>query len=200
VIIGETTGHDHRKKNPVALEYTTHVWYYTAMEIMILVDEHDNPIGTMEKMEAHRRGLLHRAFSCFVFNDRRETLIQRRAANKYHNPGIWANTCCSHPRPGENIIEAVKRRMPEELGFAIANPRELMWFIYKAEFPNGLTEHELDHVVIAEYNGESIKQNPDEVAEIRWISRKDLEAEVAANPENFSFWLKRILELNVLPW
>ncbi len=167
--------------------------------MMILVDENDNPVGEVEKMEAHSKGVLHRAFSCFVFNDRGETLIQQRALGKYHNPGIWANTCCSHPRPGESTEVAAKRRMVEELGFC-AQARDIGWFIYKAEFPNGLTEYELDHVLVANYNGQMIVPNPDEVAGIRWISKRDLEHEISETPEKFSFWLREIMNLNILPW
>jgi len=167
------------------------------MEIMILVDENDNPIGEMEKMEAHRKGLLHRAFSGFVINKKKELLIQRRALGKYHNPGIWANTVCSHPRPGESVIDGVQRRVTEELGFT-AEFTYIDKFIYKAEFSNGLTEHELDHVCVANYNGEEIILNPDEVAAVRWISHADLEKEIAANPNSFSYWLKEILKLGII--
>ncbi len=120
-------------------------------EIIILVDEKDNPVGETGKMDAHKQGFLHRAFSCFVFDDKKNLLIQQRSHNNYHNPDIWANTCCSHPRPSETIVNAAKRRMVEELGFNV-DTSEIGWFIYKSEFPNGLTEHELDHVVIAAYN------------------------------------------------
>jgi isopentenyl-diphosphate delta-isomerase len=166
-------------------------------EMMILVDEHDNPIGEMEKMEAHRKGLLHRAFSGFAFNDRRELLIQRRALGKYHNPGIWANTVCSHPRKGESAADAARRRAREELGFE-ADFADIGNFIYRAEFPNGLTEHELDHVCVAAYGGQEIRPNPDEVCDWRWIARGALESEIAGAPEKFSYWLREILARGIV--
>jgi isopentenyl-diphosphate delta-isomerase len=168
-----------------------------SMEMMLLVDESDNVTGEMEKMEAHRKGLLHRAFSGFVFNDRNELLIQRRALGKYHNPGIWANTVCSHPRRGESIEDAVARRVFEELGFH-AEFKDIGFFIYKAEFPNGMTEHELDHVCVASYNGEPVAPDPGEVDSFRWISRADLEREIAGNPSGFSYWLREILSRGII--
>jgi len=165
---------------------------------VILVDEHDNVLGEMEKHEAHLDGgRLHRAFSGFVFNEKHELLIQKRADTKYHNPGIWANTVCSHPHINETIIQAANRRIFEELGFH-ANFKQVGKFIYKKSFPNGMTEHELDHVVVAKYNGSRINPNPNEVAQTRWISRANLEKEITANPNKFAFWLKEILRLEIL--
>jgi len=152
----------------------------------------------MDKMDAHLNGgHLHRAFSGFVFNDKGELLIQKRAPQKYHNPNIWANTVCSHPQKNEKVEQATKRRLQEELGFAV----DFEWvgkFIYKSTFPNGLTEYEYDNVCVAKYDGSPIVINPNEVAEIRWISRADLGKEISTNPEKFSFWLKEILRLNFI--
>src|SRR6185503_10093666 len=111
---------------------------------VILVDENDNEIGSCEKMEAHRQGWLHRAFSIFIFNSRGEMLLQQRALDKYHSPGLWTNACCSHPAPGENLAEAAGRRLEEELGFT-TGLEKLFDFIYRADFENGLSEHEFDH-------------------------------------------------------
>ena len=133
-------------------------------EQVILVDEHDNAIGLMEKMEAHRLAKLHRAFSVFAMNDKNEILLQRRALHKYHSGGLWTNTCCSHPRDGENVEEAAKRRLMEEMGFT-CDVKRIFSFIYKAELDNDLTEHELDHVLIARWNDDP-NVNPDEVADV----------------------------------
>ncbi|PHO01659.1 isopentenyl-diphosphate delta-isomerase, partial [Rhodobacteraceae bacterium 4F10] len=122
-------------------------------EQVILVDQQDNPIGLMEKIEAHEKALLHRAFSVFVFNDKNELMLQQRAAEKYHSPLLWTNTCCSHQRDGESNIEAGKRRLQEEMGFS-CELEEVFSFIYKAPFDNGLTEHEYDHVMIGRFNDE----------------------------------------------
>src|SRR6185503_16709121 len=122
------------------------------MQTVILVNEKDEVTGTAEKMEAHEKGLLHRAFSIFVFNSRGEVLMQQRAPGKYHSAGLWTNACCSHPRPGEKTEEAARRRLREELGFETALT-EIFDFIYRAEFVNGLAEHEYDHVYVGEYDG-----------------------------------------------
>ena len=120
-------------------------------EKVILVNEQDEQIGLMPKMEAHEKALLHRAFSVFIFNDDNELMLQQRALDKYHSPGLWTNTCCSHQRDGETNIEAGKRRLQEEMGFVV-ELRESVSFIYKAPFDNGLTEHEYDHVLLGKYN------------------------------------------------
>ena len=122
------------------------------MPDVILVDQADRPVGRMEKQEAHRKGLLHRAFSVFLL-DGSKLLIQRRALDKYHCGGLWSNTCCSHPAPGEPVLSAAERRLDEELGIKNARLRELDTFLYRAAFPNGLAEHELDHVLLGEYSG-----------------------------------------------
>ena len=132
-------------------------------EQVILVNEHDTPIGLMGKLEAHQKALLHRAFSVFILNDKGEIMLQQRAASKYHSPNLWTNTCCSHPRQGETTIEAGKRRLQEEMGF-VTELTDILSFIYKAPFDNGLTEHELDHILIGYYNAPPTI-NPEEVAD-----------------------------------
>ncbi len=162
------------------------------METVILVDRKDNSTGTEEKMKAHEEGVLHRAFSVLVFNKDGELLIQRRALTKYHSPGMWSNTCCSHPRPGEKTIDAAHRRLKEEMGFD-CELKEAFSFVYRAGFGNGLTEHEYDHVFIGRYDGE-IRPSPEEVSEYRWISIEQLKEEIRKNPEGYTPWLKIILD------
>src|SRR5687768_14206462 len=135
---------------------------------VILVNEQDEPVGTMEKLEAHQKGLLHRAFSVFVVNKNGEMLLQQRAQDKYHSGGLWTNTCCSHPLPGENVLDASHRRLMEEMGFDCPL-REIFSFTYRAEFDNGLTEHEFDHVFFGEYDGEVIPDTA-EVQATRYLS------------------------------
>lgn len=163
-----------------------------AEEKVILVNEKDEPIGLMGKMEAHEKALLHRAFSVFVFNDKNELMIQQRALGKYHSPGLWANTCCSHQREGETNIEAGKRRLQEEMGFT-TELRDSISFIYKAPFDNGLTEHEFDHILIGEYNEEP-KINPDEVHDWKWISLEAIKQDIQANPSSYTEWFKIIFD------
>ncbi len=160
-------------------------------EIIVLVDENDNQIGTGEKMEVHRAGKLHRAFSVFVFNGRGEMLLQRRALTKYHSGGLWTNTCCSHPRVQEKTIDAAKRRLMEEMGF-VCELKEIDSFVYKTEF-EGLFEHEFDHVFVGKYDG-VIKVNRDEVEEYKWISLDDLYNDVEQNPDKYTSWFKIALE------
>ena len=161
-------------------------------EKVILVNEKDEPIGLMEKIEAHEKGLLHRAFSVFIFNDKDEIMLQKRAAHKYHSPGLWTNTCCSHPRKGETVVEAGVRRLQEEMGFQ-TEIKHVTSFIYKAPFDNGLTEHEFDHILIGNYNEEP-NLNPEEVAEWKWMKPEDIKAEIKSNPEKFTAWFKIIFE------
>jgi isopentenyl-diphosphate Delta-isomerase len=165
-------------------------------EFVILVDKDDNEIGKEEKLEAHKKGLLHRAFSIFVFNDKEELLLQRRAFDKYHSGGLWTNTCCSHPRPGEDLVSAVHRRLREEMGFD-CNLHEINRFLYRAEFLNGLIENELDHVFVGEFCGEV---NPDEseVAEHRWVNMEQVEKDVVLNPEAYSYWFRYALSNRLL--
>src|SRR5699024_10054624 len=159
-------------------------------EHVILVDENDRPIGTMKKIEAHRTALLHRAFSVFIVNDDHQIMIQKRAEHKYHSPGLWANTCCSHQRKGENSIEAGKRRLMEEMGFT-TELRETATFIYKAPFDNGLTEHEFDHILVGHYN-EDPHINPEEVADWKWVDIDALRKDVSENPGKYTAWFKII--------
>jgi isopentenyl-diphosphate delta-isomerase len=165
-------------------------------EYVILVSEADEALGRMEKMEAHQKGALHRAFSVFLFNEHGETLLQQRAAEKYHSPLLWTNTCCSHPREGETVLEAAQRRVSEELGIQPVAIRDLdvaFHFTYRAEFDNGLIEHELDHVLIGHFEGDCVL-NPEEVASVRWVAIEDLMADVKAAPENYTAWFKIILD------
>jgi len=161
-------------------------------EFVILVDEQDNEVGSMEKIEAHEKAVLHRAFSIFVFNEAGQMMLQRRALSKYHSPGLWTNTCCSHPHPGEKCEEATQRRIVEEMGFQ-CDMQEVFSFIYKAPFDHGLTEHELDHVFMAIYNAEP-EINPEEVDDWKWIDVNDLLADVEDNPANYTIWFKIALE------
>ena len=161
-------------------------------EQVILVDTNDNQIGLMAKMEAHEKALLHRAFSVFTFNNKGELLLQQRAANKYHSPLLWTNTCCSHQRNGETSLEAGKRRLQEEMGFT-CELEEVFSFIYKAPFDNGLTEHELDHVMIGTYNENPIV-NPDEVESFKWMTLKDVKADLELNPEIYTAWFTIIFK------
>jgi isopentenyl-diphosphate delta-isomerase len=161
-------------------------------EEVILVNTNDEQIGTMPKMEAHEKAELHRAFSVFIMNDKGETLLQQRAAHKYHSPLLWTNTCCSHQRVGESNIEAGKRRLMEEMGFK-TELKELFSFIYKAPFDNGLTEHELDHVMLGSYNGDP-QINPLEVAGFKWTKPEDVCADIDLNPNEYTVWFKIIFE------
>ncbi|MCE2741768.1 MAG: isopentenyl-diphosphate Delta-isomerase [Sphingobacteriales bacterium] len=161
-------------------------------EMVILVDEHDNEIGLMEKQEAHVKALLHRAFSVMVFNDKGEMLLQQRALSKYHSGGLWTNTCCSHPRQGETTEQAAHRRLQEEMGFD-CELKLHQTFIYKAPFDNGLTEHELDHVFIGTYNQDP-HINPEEVNDFHWISLSELDQQLRNQPEKFTVWFKMIMD------
>ena len=162
-------------------------------EKVILVDKNDNPVGVEEKLKAHQNGgKLHRAFSILVFNSKGELLIQRRAFTKYHCPGIWANTCCSHPRPNEETERAAHRRLKEECGFD-TELKEKFSFIYEAHFDNGLTEKELDHVFIGYYDGE-VNPNPEEIDEMKWIGMEELKKDVKENPDKYAPWFKIILQ------
>ena len=161
-------------------------------EFVILVDENDNDIGVMEKLQAHQEGKLHRAFSIFIFNDKNEMLMQQRSLSKYHSAGLWANSCCSHPRPNETIKDAANRRLYEEMGMSCDLTIKTN-FIYKSQFDNGLTEHELDYVLVGYSNQEPII-NKDEVEHYKWQSISLIKEDIAANPNHFSFWFKLALE------
>lgn len=162
------------------------------MQEVILVDSNDRPVGTMEKMEAHQKGLLHRAFSVFIFNDNNELLLQQRALEKYHSGGLWTNTCCSHPAPDESLEAAGTRRLQEEMGFSATLSRRFA-FEYRVDLDNQLIEHEYDHVLTGTYNGE-ILPDPQEVMAFRWISMNDLLAEVKQHPDRFTSWFKIIMD------
>ncbi|MFA6300974.1 MAG: isopentenyl-diphosphate Delta-isomerase [Candidatus Paceibacterota bacterium] len=157
-------------------------------DYLILVDENDIPIGTEEKLEAHQKGDLHRAFSIFVFNEKNELLIQRRTLSKYHSGGLWANTCCSHPRPDEDTLQAAHRRLVEEMGFD-CDLAEAFNFIYKANLDNNLVEHEFDHVLIGKYDGEPIP-NPAEVDRYKWVNLEWLEDDIKNNGNIYCEWVK----------
>ncbi|MFC3563398.1 isopentenyl-diphosphate Delta-isomerase [Pedobacter jamesrossensis] len=162
------------------------------IEEVILVDKNDRPTGQMEKMEAHEKGLLHRAFSVFIFNSKGELLLQQRAVNKYHSGGLWTNTCCSHPRFGEDNEGAAKRRLQEEMGMDC----DLTYgfnFTYKAEFADGLIEHELDHVFFGT-SDELPTINFNEVESYKYIDLKVLEEDIKTNPDLYTPWLKICLK------
>ncbi|MER3316801.1 MAG: isopentenyl-diphosphate Delta-isomerase [Allomuricauda sp.] len=161
-------------------------------EKVILVNEKDEPIGLMPKMEAHEKALLHRAFSVFVMNANGETMLQQRAKDKYHSPLLWTNTCCSHQREGESNIDAGKRRLMEEMGFT-TELKELFSFVYKAPFDNGLTEHEFDHVMVGYFENEP-DINPEEVADWKWMQPEDIKKDIAENPDEYTAWFKIIFE------
>jgi isopentenyl-diphosphate delta-isomerase len=159
---------------------------------VILVDEENKELGLMEKQEAHEKGMLHRAFSIFVFNAQNELLIQQRASTKYHSGGLWTNTCCSHPRSGETTSDAAHRRLKEEMGFD-CDLAERFSFIYQTPFENGLSEHELDFVYTGTFNGVP-ELNTAEVQSYKWIKLETLISEVNQNPQAFTSWFKIILE------
>ena len=158
------------------------------MEQVILVNPQDEPIGVMEKMEAHQKGLLHRAFSVFVFNKKGEMLLQQRAKEKYHSGGLWTNTCCSHPAPGESTDAAAVRRLQEEMGFQTPL-KESFSFMYKTTFDNGLTEHEIDHVFIGEYE-DAIEPNPAEVEHYEYRTMDNIRDAIQHTPHLFTSWFK----------
>ena len=171
------------------------------MEEVILVDRSDRELGRAEKMKAHVKGWLHRAFSVFVFDDRGFLLLQRRAQSKYHTPGLWSNTCCSHPRPGEQILQAAERRLREEMGFT-CDLSPAFGFVYRSEFRNGLIEHEYDHVVMGHWNG-TPSPNPEEVADWRWVAPDALAGELLSERQRFTPWFllayTEILTRKVVP-
>ncbi len=162
------------------------------MEEVILVDSEDNQIGTMEKLKAHQNGgVWHRALSIFVFNDKNQTMLQRRALSKYHTPGCWSNTCCSHQRVNETTLDAAHRRLKEEMGFD-CELYEVFNFPYQADVGKGLKENEYDHIVFGNYNGVP-KLNSEEVYEWKWISIPELKNEIKKSPESFTPWLKLMI-------
>lgn len=158
------------------------------IENLILVDENDKPMGKLEKVLVHQLGLLHRAFSIFIFNKKGELLMQQRSDEKYHSPGLWTNTCCSHPRYGENLADAIKRRLHEEMGMAYQTAFAFS-FIYKVKFDNGLTEHEFDHVYFG-VTDELPKSDLSEVKNWKYTNFQNLESEINLHPENYTEWMK----------
>lgn len=160
-------------------------------EKVILVDAFDNEVGTMEKLEAHEKGQLHRAFSVFLYNSRGELLLQQRALHKYHSPGLWTNTCCSHPRPGETNIDAAKRRLMEEMGIE-CHLEYAFSFMYEQKLGE-LIEHELDHVFIGTFDGKPTI-NPEEVADWKLISESNLKSDMLQNPEHYTIWFRLCLQ------
>ncbi len=159
---------------------------------IILVDASDTPIGTMEKLQAHQEGRLHRAISVFLFHPDGRLMLQKRAKDKYHSGGLWSNACCSHPRPDEPTDAAAHRRLKEEMGLA-CNLTPVHAFIYRTEFPNGLTEHEYDHVFIGTTD-EIPTLDPEEAEDWKWIDVEELRRELAIYPERYTYWLRVVFE------
>ena len=158
------------------------------MNRLILVDENDVPLGTAEKMEAHEKALLHRAFSVFIFNSKGEMLLQQRAINKYHSGGLWTNACCSHPYFEQDTLAAAGKRLQEEMGFTTTLTRAFE-FVYKANFDNGLTEHEYDHVFIGEYDG-TVLPDESEVENFCYMSMNELKEAMELHPQKYTAWFK----------
>lgn len=161
-------------------------------EFLILVDENDTELGQMEKLEAHQKGLLHRAFSILIFNSKQEILLQQRAASKYHSPLLWTNACCSHPRPSETVLEAANRRLIEEMGMQIPL-KPIFSFTYKAALDQGLTEHEFDHVLLG-FSDNNPTLNPEEAAAFKWMNVSDLMQEIQENPASFTKWFLILMQ------
>jgi isopentenyl-diphosphate delta-isomerase len=163
------------------------------LQQLILVNDKDEPIGVAEKMEAHQKALLHRAFSIFIFNKEGKMLLQQRALSKYHSGGLWTNACCSHPYVGQQILEAAQKRLEEEMGFTTPL-QNAFTFTYKASFENGLTEHEFDHVFIGQYEG-VISPSINEVENYCYKSMEDLENDISSHPQKYTEWFKIALPL-----
>jgi isopentenyl-diphosphate delta-isomerase len=162
------------------------------MEMVILVDKHDNPIGTMEKMEAHKKGELHRAFSVLIFNSSGEMLLQKRAKSKYHSGGLWTNACCSHPLPGEKMEDAISRRLKEEMGIDV-QPKFSYKFLYKTPLDQNMIEHEMDYVFVGEFNGNP-SPNEAEAEDWKFVNLNWLRNDARQNPSHYTYWFKLILE------
>jgi isopentenyl-diphosphate delta-isomerase len=161
-------------------------------ELVVLVNEKDEKIGLMPKQEAHEKAMLHRAFSVFIFDDHNNLMLQQRAFHKYHSPGLWTNTCCSHQRDGESSIAAGTRRLKEEMGFTVPL-KETTSFIYKAPFDNGLTEYEYDHILTGKYNGTPVI-NPEEVAAWKWMPFEEVKKNIHQHPSHYTEWFKIIFD------
>ena len=162
------------------------------MNKIVLVDKKNRKLGEMEKLEAHKRGLLHRAFSIFIYNSKGELLIQQRPKEKYHSGGLWSNTVCSHPKPGERYLVAARRRLKEEMGFDCKLEKKDV-LIYKKEFDNGLTENEFDTIFVGKFDGIP-KPNIKEVADWKWISINDLKNDLSKNPQKYTYWFGEIIK------
>jgi isopentenyl-diphosphate delta-isomerase len=173
-----------KENKPVCILFSI----FTAMEEVILVDQNDVPRGSMEKLEAHQKGELHRAFSVFIFTTDGELLLQKRALHKYHSAGLWTNTCCSHPRPNETTLEAANRRLQEEVGISAPLVHRTA-FVYKSEFENGLIEHEYDHVFVGVSDADP-EINEEEVDELRYATIDQIKKEIAEKPALFTTWFK----------
>jgi isopentenyl-diphosphate Delta-isomerase len=158
------------------------------VEYIIAVDKFDKEIGSIEKMEAHHKGILHRAFSILIFNSRKQILLQKRSEKKYHSPGLWTNTCCSHPRYGESLQNAAYRRLNEEMGFT-CDLSDIFSFTYKVELEDNLFENEYDHVFIGEYDGDIII-NREEVDDYKWVDIKEIKCQIINNPQLYTYWFK----------
>ena len=156
------------------------------MNEVILVDKNDTPVGRMDKIEAHRKALLHRAFSVFIFNSKGEMLLQQRADKKYHSAGLWTNACCSHPAPGEDTLTAASRRLKEELGFTTPLAKAFT-FSYRTDFENGLTENEFDHVFTGVYDGRIVADR-DEVKNYQYLPLEEIEKSITDEPGKFTSW------------
>ncbi len=167
------------------------------MDEVILVNEHDEGSGTIGKLEAHQKGLLHRAFSIFIFNSKGQMLLQQRASTKYHSGGLWSNACCSHPRPGEDTLAAAQRRLKEELGFE-TTLHKIFHFTYKTSFANGLTEHEFDHVYTGVYEG-SITPNATEVSNYTFKSMQEIGENLQLAPQKYTAWFKIVFP-RIIEW
>lgn len=161
-------------------------------DYVILVDETDNELGFVEKIEAHKKALMHRAISVFICNTKGEWLLQQRALDKYHSNGLWTNTCCSHPFPGETSLAAANRRLHEEMGLK-ANLKEIFWFTYKEPLDNEMTENELDHVFVG-FTDEHPKINTSEVTDWKYIAFENLKTDIENHPDKYTVWFKMIFE------
>lgn len=161
--------------------------------VLVLVDQEDRELGLIDKIEAHQKGLLHRAISVCVFNSKKEMLLQRRAMNKYHSAGLWTNACCSHPYPNEQPVDAAKRRLKEEMGISIDSFRFLFGMVYKAELDNNLYEHEYDHVFVGFSDSKPIA-NSEEVADWKYLSMDVIEKNIKQSPQEYTVWFNMIIE------
>ncbi len=161
-------------------------------EEVILADKNNRKVGIEEKIKAHQEGKLHRAFSIFIFNSKKDLLIQQRAKTKYHSAGLWSNTVCSHPRPGETYQQAAHRRLKEEMGFD-CKLKKVFCFIYKTDFQNSLIENEYDCVFTGKFDGKP-KPNAQEIMDSKWVSIEELKQDIIKNSDKYSVWLKIALE------